>query len=301
MSLSRRKLPEGLAIASQSAEFWRRLAPELTISDAQPARQVARDVDRGRADRMRLVNDGFLHLKGHGLDAPFDRIATALERIVSAGFPASFIGVYDEVWSLAAQMGGVMDGIFAGKSALVPVFWASHAGADDTGASAGRRRGGASLFGDGTPKTVSLWLPLTRATADNGCVYVVPAGQDRNYGKPGTTRADSSLTGIRALPADPGDALIWTGETYHWRGRPDRNNADGALLSLSFEFQSRDCGAVEGLVIDSYPYVPFETRLALLARQIPRYGGIFTRHPVWRAVQQTLANRYPMRQARVRV
>lgn len=301
MSTTRRKLPEGLAIASQSAEFWRRLAPELTISDAQPKPPIPRKPEAAHADRMRLVNDGFMHLKAPGLAAPFDRLATALDRIVAAGFPASFIGVYDEVWSLAAQMSQVMDGMFGGKAALVPVFWASHAGADDTGATAGRRRGGAALFRDGTPKSASLWLPLTKATPDNGCVYVVPAGQDRNYGKPGTTRADASLTGIRALPADPGDALVWTGETYHWRGRPDRDNADGPLMSLSFEYQSRDCAAFEGLVIDSYPYMPFETRLALLARQMPRYGGIFTSHPVWRAVQQTLSNRYPMRAAKIRV
>ncbi len=151
MSPSRRKLPEGLAIASQSAEFWRRLAPELTISDAQPGRPVVRDAETAGTERMHLVNDGYLHVRAPGLDAPFDRIASSLTRIVSAGFPASFIGVYDEVWSLAAQMAPVKDGVFGGKAAMVPAFWASHAGAEDHGAAARRRRGGTALFRDRTP------------------------------------------------------------------------------------------------------------------------------------------------------
>lgn len=301
MSITRKKLPEGLSIASQSPEFWRRLAPELTISDVQSVQPRLRNVAMGQAERRRLINDGFIHQRQPGIEAPWSKIATALERIVATGFPAAFIGVYDEVWSIAAQMAPVMDGLFNGKAALVPDFWASHTGSGDAGAAAGRRRGGAALFRDGSPKSVSLWVPLTDATPENGCVYLVPAGQDRNYGKADATRADAPLTGIRALPAKAGDALIWTGETYHWRGRPARDNPDGPLASLAFEFQSRDCGAFEGLIIDSYPYVPFETRLGLLARQMPRYGGVFSSHPVWCAVQQTLSNRYPMRIPTLRV
>ena len=49
------------------------------------------------------------------------------------------------------------------------------------------------------------------------------------------------------------------------------------------------------MVIDSYPYVPFETRLGLLARQMPKQNSReISANPIWRAVQQTLANRYPL-------
>jgi hypothetical protein len=288
---SNRTLPQGLAIATQSPEFWRRLAPELTISDAQPRGTIKRSTAHSDRERTRLVNDGFLRLKQPGFQTNIDRISVAMDRIVTAGLPAAFIGVYDEVWSIIANLNGVLDGLFDSKSAMVPDFWASHT-VSNTGLTAGRRRAGNGVYGDGTPKNVTVWVPLTNATPDNGCVYVVPAGQDRNYGKSNPERADASLPGIRALTADAGDALVWTGETYNWQARPDRYGEDGPLMSLTWEFQCRDLAPLEGLLIDSYPYIPFETRLALLARQMPLHRKDFSASPVWQTVQQTLANRF---------
>ncbi len=291
MLSTKRKLPQGLAIATQSPEFWRRLAPELTISDAQPLHALRHPTSKSSRERMHLVNDGYLRMNQPGLKVSMGKIAGAMDRIVNAGLPAAFIGVYDEVWSIIAELNGVLDGLFDGKTAMVPNFWAAHTVAN-TGLAAGRKRAGNGVFDDGTPKNVTVWVPLTDATPDNGCVYVVPAGQDRNYGRENVSRADASLPGIRALTAKAGDVLIWTGETYHWQGRPERRHQDGALMSLNWEFQSSDEAPLEGLLIDSYPYVPFETRLALLARQMPRQGRELSVSPVWRAVQQTLANRF---------
>jgi len=221
----RKKLPSGLAIASQSAEFWRRLAPELTISDAQPAEPISRNHEQSSAEAMQIVNDGFLMLKQPGISAPITDIANAMDRIVGAGLPAAFIGVYDEVWSIIAQLNQVVDGLFDGQSALMPDFWASHSTATP-GLAARRKRPENGVFKDGTPKTATVWMPMSDATPENGCVYAIPAGQDRNYGKSDGPRADASLPGIRALPAQAGDVLIWTGETYHWQARPDRHPAD---------------------------------------------------------------------------
>lgn len=290
-----RKLPSGLAIAAQSAEFWRRIAPDLTISDAQPKSPISRQSELSRKERMLLINDGFLHLKQPGIEADFAKLAVAMQNIVKAGLPPAFIGVYDEVWSIAGQLSDVMNVLLGGRAQLVPDFKACFGQPGDTGQPARRNRPGTSLFKDGTPKSAVVWLPLTPATTNNGCPYAVPAGQDANYGKPDGARADSSLLAIRALPANPGDIVVLGGETYHWHSRPARHNEDGPLISLCWEFQSREAAPVEGMVIDSYPYVPFETRLGLLARQMPKQNSReISANPIWRAVQQTLANRYPL-------
>jgi len=289
-----RKLPEGLAIAAQSAEFWRRLAPGLTISDAQPRGPISRQSELSRNERLALVNDGFLHLKQPGLEADLTRIAEAMEKITEAGLPAAFVGVYDEVWSIAGQLNEVLNVLFGGKAMLMPDFWADYGARNGAGSAAQRRRPGQGVFDDGTPKTATVWVPLTAATPENGCIYAVPASQDRNYASKDHARADSSLLAIRALPALPGDVLIWTGETYHWQSRPARRTEDAPLMSLNWEFQSREIAPIDGVLVESYPYVPFETRLALLARQMPRHAPEMGGNPVWRAVQQTLANRFPM-------
>jgi len=291
-----RKLPEGLAIATQSAEFWRRLAPELTISDAQPDGPVARSKDQSSAERLKLVNDGYLHLKFPQFSPDLPRIEKVMSRIVNAGLPAAFIGVYDEVWSLIARLNTVIDGMFDQQAAMVPTFWANHSDIP-TGLAACRNRPANGIFRDGTPKNLTVWLPLTNATPETGCVYVVPARQDRAYGKSNSSRADASLPSIRAVPANAGDIIIWNGEIYHWMSRPEEPTRANPLLSLTWEFQSRDAAPLDGLFVDSYPHVPFESRLSLLAHQMPRHGAEMSGSPVWRAVQQTLANRFPIRAA----
>ncbi len=290
-----RQLPQGLAIAAQSAAFWRRLAPELTISNT-PARATAvwnpESID---AARLKLINDGYTKFDATVRADRLAAIARAMHRINSAGLPAAFIGVYDEVWSLVAEMKPALDLFLEKGAALIPNFWAGHP-AQTPGLSAQRRRPGKGVFSDGTPGNVTVWMPVTPATPTNGCIYVVPAGQDRNYGRATPAPASAALPGILALPAKPGDVLIWTGETYHWQGRVSRDNADGPLLSLRWEFQSRALPPLDGIVVDEFPNVPFETRLAILARQMPHQLGRRGGSPVWRAVQQTLLNRYPLAQ-----
>ncbi len=126
MLISRQKLPKGFAIASQSAEFWRRLAPELTISDAQPKTRINRNDVAIANDRLRMVNVGFIHLKPTEFAEGMAVLAKAMDRIVKAGLPPAFIGIYDEVWSLVAQLTGVMEGLFNEKAVMLPNFWATH-------------------------------------------------------------------------------------------------------------------------------------------------------------------------------
>lgn len=285
-------VPAGLALAAQSPEFWRRLAPGLTVSDTLPSRVVERSDTQIDRDRMKLTYEGYVHLKEPGIVAPFDDIAEAMKRIVDAGLPSAFIGVYDEVWAIAAQMQGIMDGLFAGHAAMIPNFWASFAEDGDAGTTAGRRRPGVSLNKDGTPRALSVWLPITDATTENGCIYVVPADQDRNYGKGTGERADACLQAIRALPARAGDLLIWTGETYTWQSRSARHNADGPQLALSWEFQDALEAPLADYLVDSFPYVPFEMRLGLIAEQMPQRASEHLKVPAWKAVTQTLLNRY---------
>ena len=83
-----------------------------------------------------------------------------------------------------------------------------------------------------------------------------------------------------------------TGEIYRWQDHPDRDALNSPLMNLTWEFQSRDVAPMEGLTVDSFPYVSFETKLGILARQMQRHRSEFAPNPVWCAIQQTLANRF---------
>lgn len=82
------------------------------------------------------------------------------------------------------------------------------------------------------PNLVSAWIPLTDATTDNGCVYVLPRRADaiwsdgshpdhlapatREEGGGASLRFDVS----RAVPmiAKAGSVCAWAGQTVHWGG-----------------------------------------------------------------------------------
>lgn len=66
----------------QDKDFWREFAPGLSISDA-PATAMPKPRDRIRDKKLyiRLVNEGYLHVAGLGLTAPFEVMADVMERL----------------------------------------------------------------------------------------------------------------------------------------------------------------------------------------------------------------------------
>jgi hypothetical protein len=78
--------------------------------------------------------------------------------------------------------------------------------------------------------TLTSWIPLSDATPQNGCMYVVPAHLDPHYGKPTTPRSQlPDLSLARALPVRPGDYLVWNQAVLHWGG--ESNEAANAGLN----------------------------------------------------------------------
>lgn len=288
-----RDVPQGLALAAQSAEFWRRLAPGLSVGGkATDLPEFDLSEETLDSDRMRLTGEGWLHLRDAGLQADFDAIAEGMERLVLAGLPTVFIAVYDEVWSLIAQLQPRMDALMGGKAALVPDLWANYAAAGFNGTNAGRKRPGIALNRDRTPRVASLWLPFTPATPESGCIHVVPADEDACYGRTQNTRADARLQSIRALPAQPGEALIWSGETYAWQSQRPRFSDADPLMSLTLEFQDATQAPIEGYVIEDVTALRFEDRLGLIAEQMQKHGRSWMGRNSWRVVVQSLLNRY---------
>ena len=47
--------------------------------------------------------------------------------------------------------------------------------------SGGSDKGRRALFEDGSPKSLTTWIPLSNATALNGCMYIVPALHDPTF------------------------------------------------------------------------------------------------------------------------
>src|SRR5207244_2616081 len=77
------------------------------------------------------------------------------------------------------------------------------------------------------PNRVTVWIPLSDATLDNGCMYVVP--RDR-----AAADADARLQACRALPAAAGSILGWNFDVLHWGSTCTRPGEPRIAISQEF-------------------------------------------------------------------
>lgn len=226
-------------------DYWRQLNPQLTIGgtgEPSVAESAPWPADVLDAHVRHLATAGYLQA------APFldpERIIalrTAVERLRAAGWPPVFLFVYDQVWDLARTPS--VQALL--RSALGPGFredslvWCFHV-APKAGAS-----GWAPHF-DGPERSnrLTLWFPLTDATLDNGCMYIVPDGMlppsvDNSGGEValGWNDVNAMLRAVRALPCDAGGLLSWRFHVLHWSAIA--RAASHPRISVAMEFLGTD-------------------------------------------------------------
>lgn len=243
-------------------------------------------------DRLRamLWHEGYLATPPSIPPALIAACRAAVELVRGAGAPPLAAFAFDAPWELAALLRDHADAAFAGEARLMPAFWAWRLEADDArGWDPHRDHTDLELDDDGRPQAIALWVPLTEATADNGCMYVVPAPWDPQYPNPRATSEVMFVQSIRALPAQPGAVLGWTSRLLHWGamarpGSPPR-------ISISFEYQDARCPPLDGEVFDrSWTPTPARRR-ALIDLQWQRYRHIHRAGPEQRAALDGVLDR----------
>ena len=138
---------------------------------------------------------------------------------------------------------------------------------------------GGSLFENNEPKSVTVWIPLSVANPINSCMYVLPANKDKYYNKlkpsGGQISLPGSLADIKALPADPGDLLIWTQEVFHWGSSSLDNHDEESRISIAYEFQRNDVKPFREFLLDPNTLPTFDERLVLISMQILQYTHMY--------------------------
>jgi ectoine hydroxylase-related dioxygenase (phytanoyl-CoA dioxygenase family) len=117
-----------------------------------------------------------------------------------------------------------------------------------------------------------MWVPLSDATTDNGCIHVIPAYLDADYTarRFQHIRPDAAL--VRALPATAGSVLLWNQCLIHWGGRSSVH-AGQPRVSLGLELQRADARAFDLPLVPSLSMPPLERRLAYIGKSIYTYFG----------------------------
>ena len=263
------------AIDFSSREAWADIAPSLHVADA--AFWLGHDaLDFPAQDLLyaetRLTHEGYLHLPPPEWGLPVSALAAAIRRLAALGIPPVCVFHYDEAWLMMARIRPLIATILGGDYAVLPEFWAWHIdpNAEEAGWPPHRDKGMRSLRTDGSPKSLTVWLPLTAATPLNGCMYVVPADRDPTYASLAEGQLRFALTDIRALPAEAGSILAWNQAIIHWGAHAARRDAE-ARVSLSCEFQRADEPPFAEPLLSPTAMPSFLIRQKLIARQLPRF------------------------------
>jgi hypothetical protein len=254
--------------------FWTDQFPRLSVGKPvagplvpdDPARQVP------AAWRERIQEEGYLV----GRDDELARLAPVLVEGVETchrlGIPPVFVFLFDETWECFRALHPVLRSVLGADYKVLPAFWTWRLDPQrgDAGWRPHRDQGRAALRADGRPASVTVWVPLTEATPDNGCMYVLPANRDPVYG---TEREDHwaiEVPRIRALPVAPGEFLCWNQAVLHWGGEVSRFAAH-PRISMALEFEAADWPPFYRLQMEPFAGVPFELRLQLVAKQVLQY------------------------------
>lgn len=245
-----RSIEDRFSRASSSA-YW----AELAAGEPRPPK--ARGADSGpspaalAALRASLFDEGYCVSDKVLPPALVGRSRSAVERVVGAGWLPAFAFLFDEPWLLlkAAATRAYLGAALGEDYLQMPDIFAFFVGrgADHHGYRPHREVGrGGLLLDGGAPKALTLWIPLTDATLDNGCMYVVPGHLElerwseerlrRNYAAgDGKIAQDLAyLHRAQALPAPAGAFLSWHHELIHW-GSFSSRRAAAPRLAVSFE------------------------------------------------------------------
>ena len=262
----------------KTVEFWRAFAPGLHIGDSPILKnlsiyQVAPDQKQTLVTLMKT--EGYVQgAMDWGLN--LNSMAEQVRGLSAANLSPVFAFIYDEFWIPFFKLHPLYLMLLGGDYFFLPDFWIWNVDPSrgDSGWRPHRDKGKFALFPDGTPKSLTTWIPLSNATPLNGCMYLVPACFDPTYGTDEEKNWKFELSSIRALPAKPGDFFIWNQAVLHWGSRTSPR-ASESRVSMAFEFQRADAEPFNKPLLHALSVPSFEGRLKLIAKQILQYRHMY--------------------------
>lgn len=267
--------PEEYAAQAMNPDFWRELAPNFTVEGKADPHVIKLTKAQEKALIAKMDKEAYIHAQKAGLKSPFNDMCDLLKTITDMGLPPVFAFAYDEFWQLHMQVRPLVKTLLEGEFSMLPDFWAWRVEPGQSGWKPHRDKVRGSLFPNGKPKSITLWVPLSIVHPLNSCMYVLPADRDGIYYKDGQNGFESTLPDLRALPAEPGDVLAWTQRIFHWGSHSAENHDLPPRQSVAFEYQRCDVPAFNSPLLDPDTMPDFNARMALIAKQVLQYTHMY--------------------------
>lgn len=262
-----------------SLEFWQTLAPTLQIAHPDYHQVLAPIIpeQQQRYLNQLMLQEGYFHGSIEAWHTPLAPLIEVITQLKAWGLPPVFAFVYDEIWQLALKLSSTLSCLLGENYWILPDFWAWYIdpAQAETGWRPHRDKGYRSLLPDGSPSSLTAWIPLTPATTLNGCMYILPADRDPVYATENDHDWDIHYPEIRALPANPGEFLMWNQAVLHWGSHSTPRAAGQPRISCAFEFQRSDIAPWNQPLIAAHGFLTFHQRLMLIGKQIQQYQHMY--------------------------
>jgi hypothetical protein len=261
-------------------DFWKSTFPKLHIEDDQfIKREVNFQVpqDFSILLKAKIKKEGYFQIDPPNWETTnIPQMAETVSEMVKLGFPPPMAFLFDEFWLIFRKLNNIAVSVLGEGYLRLPDFWAWHVDPQkqQSGWKPHRDKSFKSLNPDGSPRSITFWIPLSISTPLNGCMYIVPANKDRTYGTENDAKWDFDLPSIRALPAAAGTIFCWNQAVLHW-GSQCSESEKIPRISIAFEFQSGDVEPYNQPVTDPQTIPTFDFRLKLIAKQILQYQHMY--------------------------
>jgi ectoine hydroxylase-related dioxygenase (phytanoyl-CoA dioxygenase family) len=241
--------------------FWEHICPCLAIGHPYPLSLAADKSDtcieplQAEGHRRGLLQQGYARVDEVLDSSLIHKLQSGAEALQQAGYPASFLLLFDETWQLARHSQRILKA--ATHKANVFNFdilaWCitNNKSGTSTSSSKGfsphRDRQPAnvpdSFHPDGQAKFVTHWIALSQATPENSCLYMIPKPQDPGYMQGDIDTHDplqralynkESYQYIRSFPRTAGTSLLFTHRIIHWGSAREESSTIPPRVAISF-------------------------------------------------------------------
>ena len=225
---------------------------------------------------QRMGLEGYFQSADPDLAALANGLADAVSKLAAMDLPPVLLFLFDEAWLAFYRQHLVLRALIGADYQVMPDFWVWRIDpkAGEAGWRPHRDIGRRALDGGGRPLSLTVWIPLTPATPQNGCIYLLPANRDPVYNTSEESHWQIDLPSIRAAPAMPGEFLCWNQSVLHWGGQSS-SFAERPRISMALEFQRNDVAPFNKPLLGALPNLRFETRLWLVAKQMLQYQHMY--------------------------